>query len=569
MKNNNRNQAIGQVVMIIAILFCINILSSFFFARLDLTTENRYSLTAPTRLLLKNLNNEVFIRVYLEGEFPAGFKRLRNSIEEMLDEFKIYAGDQLNYEFIDPSKQGTDKEKNEAYQELIKQGLTPTNLQVQGVDEYKEQIIFPGAIITYKGHSMPVSFLNNQLGVDPHVALNNSVAMLEYKIANVINKLQREDKPKIAFTEGHGELNELQVKDIADALSEFYELHRIDLTKGILIDSIYDAIIIAGPRQNFRPQDIYKLDQYVMHGGKILWVIETIAASMDSMKSMGKAPEQFITMDYPLGLEKILFDYGVRINTDLIQDMQCNYIPIVVGMQNNTPQMKNFTWVYFPVITPEASHPVVKNLDLIMTKFASSIDTIKTSASIHKKILLSSSQYSRSLLSPVEVTTELLRNPPTQSQFNKKHLPIAVLIEGKFHSTFRNQLSDATARMMDTLGAYPRREQSDDNKMIVLSDVDLIRNDTKGDQIVPLGYYSFTQQTFANKDFIINCIEYLVDKNGLIASRAKDVKLRMLDKGRVKKYNTKYRVITLGVPLLFLLLLGAIFNYIRTRKYAK
>ena len=523
MKNSyfRRNRSINRFILLLGSLVFINIIAAKVFTRLDLTKEKKYSLTPQTKTLLKNLDSEVLVKVYLDGEFPAGFKRLQTSIKDILDEFQVYGDENIIYEFINPSESGNEKEKFEFYQQLAKKGLTPMNLQVRENEALVEQYIFPGALVSYRGRELPVVFLNNQVGLDPQVALNGSIAMLEYKLSNVIQKLQHKSKPKIAFTEGHGELADVYMQDIGKTLSEFYEVNRFDPTKNAAIDTSLKALIIARPSVPYTEREKWMLDQYVMMGGKILWLVEPVIAEMDSMKTTGKNKDGFTTVDMPLNLEDLFFRYGVRFNTDLIQDMQCNQIPIVIGMQNNTPQTKNFEWVYYPVIAPQSPHPIVKNLDLINTEFISSIDTVKTSAGIDKTVLLSSSAYSRSVFAPHDVSLSLLQNKLDAKQYNKKNLPVAVLCEGVFASAYSNRLSDETTNMMDTIYPYEIKSTSTPTKMIFLSDAAFIKNPVKADSTtMPLGYYKFTQQTFANKDFIINCMEYLVDESGLIYSRA-------------------------------------------------
>lgn len=572
MKNSyfRRNRSINRFILLLGSLIFINIIAAKVFTRLDLTKEKKYSLTPQTKTLLKNLDSEVLVKVYLDGEFPAGFKRLQTSIKDILDEFQVYGDENIIYEFINPSESGNEKEKFEFYKQLSKKGLTPMNLQVREDEALVEQYVFPGALVTYKGRELPVVFLNNQVGLDPQVALNGSIAMLEYKLSNVIQKLQHKSRPKIAFTEGHGELADIYMQDIGKTLSEFYEINRFDPTKNAAIDTSLKALIIARPSVPYTEREKWMLDQYVMMGGKILWLVEPVIAEMDSMKSIGKNKDGFTTVDMPLNLEDLFFRYGVRYNTDLIQDMQCNQIPIVVGMQNNTPQTKNFEWIYYPVIAPQSDHPIVKNLDLINTEFVSSIDTVKTSSSIQKTVLLSSSAYSRSVFAPHDVSLSVIQNKVDAKQFNKKNLPVAVLCEGVFSSAFSNRLSDETTEMMDTIYPYEIKSTSSPTKMIFLSDAAFIKNPVKSDSTtMPLGYYKFTQQTFANKDFIINCMEYLVDESGLIYSRAKDVKLRLLDKAKVNLYRTEYQVLNIVFPLFLLLLAGIGFYVYRTRKYAR
>ncbi len=554
-----------QLLIMLAILVVINILASYTYHRFDLTKERRFTLSDATKSLLGELEDVVFVKVYLEGDFPAGFKRLSNSSREMLNEFKAIGSHRIEYEFIDPFEDANDQQKKEIYEQLVKKGLQPTNLKVRGDKEYSEKIIFPGAIFRYRDRELPVHLLQNQVGQSPHEALNASVAMLEYKFAKAIKSITRLDKPKLAFLEGHGELTETEIADVARTLSEFYQMIRLDLTDELFIPQDYDAIVIAKPRFRFSEPDKYKIDQYIMYGGKVLWLIDPLQAEMDSLQ--GK--NEFFAQPYDLKLDDMLFKYGVRINPSLVQDVYCNPVPLVIGYQGDIPQTELYPWYFFPILNGTDNHAIVKNLDGIATEFAGSLDTVGAK-NISKRILLQTSRYSRHLFSPVRVNLGLARAKPEPEQFNIPFQNVAVLLEGSFSSVFKNRLAPKTLAMIDTVQQLKFREQGEVTKMIVVADGDVIKNDINADGMVfPLGYYRFTDQTFANKDFIVNALEFLIDDARLIETRSKEVKLRMLDRAAIRSSKVKWQLINVLLPVILILVFGLTYKFVRKKKYAR
>lgn len=562
-RKTHQRQSLFQLAILIGIFILINVVATAIYHRFDLTKEKRFTLSSPTKKLLKGLEDVIYVKVYLKGEFPAGFKRLQNASKEMLDEFRTIAGDNIQYEFIDPNN-GDMEQRKDLYKQLVKKGLLPTNLKVQGNEEYSEKIIFPGAVITYRGQEMPVHFLQNQLGLGPQEVLNNSISLLEYKLANSFFKITRPYKKKIAFIEGHGEINGLMTADFKNSLREFYEIDSIDLTNTLTLSNDYSAIIFAKPEIIFKEQEKFKIDQYVMNGGKILWLVETLHCNMDSLRN----DQIFIPQPYELNLEDQLFKYGVRVNPNLILDLQCNPIPLVIGSLGNSPQTQLKPWYYFPIIISESLHPISKNIDAVMTQFVNSIDTVGAKG-IKKTILLSSSKYSRLQFSPVRVHLGILKQRPNPQQFNQPNLPVAVLLEGEFESIFTNRLAPETMQMLDSL-KIQFKQKSIPTKMIVISDGDIITNDIgKGGTPYPLGFYRYSQQQFANKDFLTNCIEYMVDDNGLIETRSREVKLRLLDTEKIKSEKLQWQLVNMIVPIVLILIFGFGFNFVRRKKYAK
>ncbi|MBW7844899.1 MAG: gliding motility-associated ABC transporter substrate-binding protein GldG [Bacteroidia bacterium] len=560
-KRNFKIQAITELGLVIAILIVLNLILTNYFFRIDLTSEKRYSLSPNTIKLIKKVDDVMYVKVYLEGEFPAGFKRLRQSTKEMLDEFVAYSGGKLEYEFIDPFEGADLKKANDIIRELGDKGLQPTNVQIKKDDESTQKLIVPGAIFYYKGKEYPVNLLKAQFGQSPETVINESIELMEYELANVLRKSVATSAKQVAFIDDNGELDKWDVADASQELKQFYSVTRIPLalqTPESLGKN--DALIIAKPTTAFTEYEKFLLDQFVMHGGNILWLLETQIADMDSLN---KSP-LFMTGSYELNLDDMLFKWGVRIHAGLVQDLQCNAIPILSTMRNGNPQQKLLPWMFFPVAAPPAqnAHIIVKGIDPVFFQFVSGLDTT-ANKDVKKTVLLYSSPYSRSVPAPVQVDLNLARVQPDPSMFNQGSIPIAVLLEGRFNSLFQYRPG---ARP----NALPYKEFIENGKMIVVSDGDVIRNQRKQStgEIFPLGYDRYTNQQFGNKRFILNCMDYLCDDSGIIEVRAKEIKLRLLDKGKLKSERTKWQLINMVAPLLLLVVFGGINKWYRNRKYA-
>ncbi|MDX2001565.1 MAG: gliding motility-associated ABC transporter substrate-binding protein GldG [Chitinophagales bacterium] len=564
-KISHRLQAAFRILLLFGIIALANFIASKYYKRFDLTVEKRYTLSDATKDLLRNLDDQVFVRVYLEGKaFPAGFKRLRNATEEMLYEFGNASNGKVNFIFIDPTL--GDKEQKEALQkELYEKGLTPTNLRVQNDEGASSQIIFPGLMMHYREKEVALQLLENQVGLGPNEALNNSVELLEYKIANSIKKITQRQSPRIAFAQSEGELDKMFLNDIARTLQDYqYDLRLISISDELVLANKYDILVIAKPTQPFREIDKFKIDQYIMNGGSVLWLIDPVNMSMDSL--LGK--ELYMTNSFDLNLEDMLFKYGARVNTTLVQDLQCNGIPLVVGA-GNPPQTEFFPWYFYPIITSNNSHAIVKNLDAVMGQFVSTIDTVKAPG-VKKTVLLSSSKYSKALQSPMRIHFGMVKDKPDVKNFTQSNLPLAVLLEGKFNSVFTNRLAANTLQVYKDSFGIDFKDTSVFAKQIVIGDGDMIKNQvsSKG-SVYPLGYYPYTEQTFANKDLLLNCIEYLSDDAQLIETRNKEIKLRLLDSPRIKQEATKWQAVNMGAPVLFIAVFGVIYNLIRRRRFAR
>jgi gliding-associated putative ABC transporter substrate-binding component GldG len=544
----------------LTILVLVNVASHFYFKRFDLTTDHRYSLNEFTINQLENLEDIVFLRVYLDGDLPAGFKQLQNSTKEILDEMRVYAGDKLQYEFIDPSENPDPKIRQNIYKQLSKKGLKYSNLKSREGDKMSEQIIFPGAILAYREKEFPIQLLKNSMGASTDVMLNNSIQQLEYEISSTIKKAILIKPKKIAFINGHGESESKYLKDIFNALGEYYQINEVTINGKIDALKGQSAIVIVGPDSIVSEKDKYVMDQFIMNGGKAMWFIENAQINSDSLKKNGIS----IGLAINNNLSDQLFKYGARVNSDFIMDIQSLPIPIVTGTIGDQPKQELFPWYYFPLIFNTVNHPITANLDAIATEYVSSIDTVG-GKEITKTPLLFSSKYSKVTNVPTRVSLNILRDPPDERRFNKGKQILAILLEGEFESVFKGRIT----KKISSNEEFKFKTKSPKNKMIVVSDANIIKNDLSPDGVryMELGYYRFTNRVYANKDFVLNAMSYLLEDDGLIFSRVKEFKLRVLNKQKVAKEKRKWQIFNTALPLIIIIVIGGIIGYLRKRKY--
>ena len=573
-KNLRRSHWLEMGATLLIVVF-LNIIGQYLYGRLDLTSERRYTLSKSTKDLLRELDEPVLFRVYLEGDFPADFKRLQTETKEMLNQFRAY-NHNIEYEFVNPNS-FTDREEQQVfYQKLASKGIQPTQISTGDGASLTTQILIPAADVYYAGRETSVQLLQSQKYVSQATLLNNSIQNLEYTLSSAIRQLARGRKPQIAFLQGHGELTGGVLYDIQRTLQETYSLEYVtidgkiqSLTAHRLQEgdstynayNLYDLLIVAKPTQPFSEQDLYIIDQFVMYGGKVLWLVDALDADLDSLSERG----QFMATRLPLGLDEMLFNYGVRINPDVLMDMRCRPIPIQVGMVGEKPQFQFRPWYYFPELVPLSEHPIVRNLDLIKTDFPSSIDLIDND--IRKTVLLTTSEYTRVKNAPAMIDLADANVEPDRRLYSRSSVPVAVLLEGRFRSTWRNRLTPE----FTSQAALGYREQSDDNKMVVISDGDIIRNRyLPGDgTVMPLGYDYYTQTLYANKDLILNAVNYLVGDDGLMASRSRNITLRKLDVVKVREQRTRYQILNVVLPVVILAIAGLAITLIRKKKYNK
>jgi ABC-2 type transport system permease protein len=577
-KRNVRLTNITQLLLGLTVIILANLISANVFTRFDLTAEKRYSLSEATREMLSEIDDIVYFRVYLEGEFPAGFKRLSRETRDMLNELRAY-NKNIEFEFINPSASSDNSERQGVYSMLAEKGLEPTELNVKTKEGTSQKIIFPGAIATYRGKEMPVNLLASRRGAAPEEVLNSSVQNLEFALADAIRKLADDYRPKIAFLEGHGELSKHETADAYLGLSEYYSIERIrldeklnSLSERLQIDSLttsivnkYEAIIVAKPDSAFGEKDKFIIDQFIMRGGKVLWLIDPVYASMDSLQKNTEA----IGLNRDLGLTDMFFKYGFRVNSNLVMDLNALPIPVKVGDVGGQPKFEFFPWYYFPILTPLSDDPIVKNLNAIKTEFISSIDFVESSPEITKEVLLTTSRYSRTVNAPVYITLEFIGQKPDERLYRKEFVPVAAKIEGAFESLFNNRIPPEIANSSE----IDFQPVSKETKMIVIADGDIIRNQMQlsgGNYLpLPLGYDRYTGQQFGNKELILNAMNYLTDDSGLISIRSRELKLRLLDRTKIEESRTFWQILNTVMPVLLVIAFGMIMGMVRKRKYAR
>lgn len=554
-----------QLLLVVAIVFLINVIGSFIYTEFDLTDDNRFTLSENTKKIVSTAGDNMSIRVLLDGEFPAGFKRLQSSVLDILNKFRDI-NPNIVFEFEDPTV-GSVKELEQKKKLLQEDNIIPISLSYSDGTQLVQKAVFPFAIINYRQKKYIVNLLEEQKpGDDEEVILNKSVALLEYKFANAFQKLQSERPKNVLFTQGNGEWEESQTFRLESEIRRFHRVGRVSLDTLMKLDSTIDLVILAGPKTPMTLQNQFKLDQYVINGGKIIWLIDKFPVSLDSINKY----KFYVPEDIATGLDDMLFKYGVRIMPDLIVDLECSSIPQVVGMSGDKPQTKLFPWVYHMAAASEIQHPVVKNIDRINLFFPSTIDTVKTEGNVKKTMLLKSSKYSRSQLSPVRLSFEILKVAQDPSKFNDGNRPVAYLLEGEFESFFKNRLTPEFQNMLDRIGVK-FKDKSIPAKQIVISDSDFAKNlinTTTGDT-EDIGYNKWERRFYkGNKDFILNAVEYMLDENNILESRSKEIKLRLLDTVRTKQEKSWWQFINVGLPVLLLALFGFVYQYFRKRRYA-
>ncbi len=455
--------------IVIAVLVLVNWLASLYHTRLDFTDEKRFTLSKPTKKILKNIDDAVQVDIFLKGEFPSGFKKLANSTAETLNEFKEVSGNKLQYNFVSPDDEmeGAAVKWGDTLSAL---GLYPINLKSQLKAGEQQQLVFPVALVHYKDGVLPVNlYSGNKTFISP-AELNSAEALMEFKFADAINKLSQAEKPMIAYSSGNGEPQDVRSYDLAEnVLRPDYNLKQFNLKINALIPDTFKLLMIVKPTQPFTDEEKLKIDQFVMRGGKLLVFQDKLEAELDSLKSMSN---QVVAFDRNLGLDDLLFKYGARINPDLVMDLQCDFLPFVV---NGSEQMEYLHWNYFPLFDSKSNHLINKNLGLVAGKFVNSIDTVEAEG-IKKTVLLSSSPNARTIATPALISGKENINAAEDEKYKKSNIPVAVLLEGKFQSLYSNRVSQAMKDSLEKYGAFFQQQALTDNKIIVVADGDMVLN---------------------------------------------------------------------------------------------
>ena len=576
-KQFKRRTLLG-LLAVIAVVVLVNILSSFFFYRIDLTKDKRHSLSKSTIEMLKNLEDRVYFRVYLKGkDQPADYQLFAKQVEQMLQTFRSYSKN-VYYEFIDPIEGKTNEEVNGILGEFVKKGLEPIPISREDAGGYSTHVVIPGAIVSYRNREYPAKVVV----ADPSGAdwLKYSNEELEYNLVAPMRRLLKTDKPKVAYLDGHGELDFWNTCWTAMQLQRFYNVTRItldgkinalrnisidDTISGNLVlgDNKYDVLIVAQPTQPFKEYDKYVIDQFIMRGGKVLWLIDNTTASLDSLR----AASEFFATPRALYINDLFFTYGVRINTDLIQDLSCLPVPQQVSIIGDQPQYKFMVFPYCLDVVNFGNHPIVRNLKDIKSDFASSIDLVGNNADLTKTVLMTTSDRTKVVPTPSIVTLRVGLVKPNIQEYSYRNVPIAVLVEGNFQSAFKGILPIE----FDTIKELDYRDHSEYTRQIFVSDGDIIRNpfDSKRNQPYPAGYDIYTRQTFDNTEFIVNCVNYLCADDDLLQLRAKNFKIGSLSNEKVRNRKGLLAALNIGIPLLLIALMGTLLIVMRKVKFSK
>jgi ABC-2 type transport system permease protein len=578
-----------KIGLLIGILIAVNFLSTQFHYRIDLTTDKRYTLSDASKALLDDLDDVIYINIYLDGELPSEYRRLRNEIGDMLEEFRYASDGKIEYEFEDVLTGKDVKDKEAFLKQAASKGLLITRPDVKPDEAPSEKYIVPAGLAYYQEREFPVNFLQREFGKALEEEINNSIELLEYELSNIVRKAIAGKTKKLAFLRGHGELSDIEVADIAKSLEEYYKVETFNINFSdtnaikpyikhlranpdrmdeVLVTEMiselneYAGVIVAKPTYPFKEIEKFVLDQYIMNGGKVIFLMESLIAEMDSVAKYGN----IFTGDYETNLEDMLFKAGVRINPNLIQDIQSHGIPVIQRGGNNKPTF--WPWVFYPLLNASDGHPISKNLESVWGRFVSTIDTT-ANKDIRKTVLLTSSENSRVAYNPVNISMNMLEVRPNPDRFNQPYQTAAVLLEGRFESSFEYREGFKSKVNIPFVAA------NDSGAMVVISDGDLIRNQvTQRGEIYPLGYDRFASRTFgepisfANKLFFMNCVDYLCDNSNIIEIRSKEVVLRLLDQGRVREEKSFWQWLNMTLPIGILALFGLINTWVRKRRWS-
>ncbi|WP_273566626.1 gliding motility-associated ABC transporter substrate-binding protein GldG [Maribacter halichondriae] len=546
-----------KILMALAGLILINLLASLIYTRFDLTEDKRYTLSEPAERSAESFQSPVIVDVLLGGNLPPEFIKLKTETQQILEEFAS-VNSNIKFSFVDPlvnveSIEGT-------ITELQALGLTPARVTVENDTKVSQEIVFPWAMVNYNNTTVKVSLLKNKLGVSTEERVNNSVQHLEYAFADAFTKINIKEKKRIAVIKGNGELEDIYLADFLTTIRDYYNIGAITL------DSVstnpkktleqlkgYDLALIAKPTDAFTDAEKYIMDQYMVNGGKSVWLIDQVNMELDSLfNESGRA----MALPRDLNLNDFLFRYGVRINPVLVNDMYFTQIVLATG-DGNASQYEPVPWLYNPMVFSKNDHPINNNIEALRFQFANTIDTI--SNSYKKTILFQSSPLSKVDGTPRQISLDLINTPPEREQFNEGDRPMAVLIEGTFTSAYANRIKPVALENPV--------EKDIENKMLVVADGDIIKNQLRNGRPLELGYDKWTNNYYGNKEFLINAFNYMLDDTGLINIRNKKVAIPFLDEKKISGQRTKWQLLNIALPVVLTLVLGLLFNFFRRRKY--
>ena len=545
------SKKLKHTIFLLVALALLNITSQSYYKRIDLTSDHRYTLAHITKEVILNVNKELIITLYLEGDFPSEFKRLQIETKQFLEELSS-ENSFIKTQFISPDSRR---------ERLIKAGMIPSQLTVKENGKLSNSIIFPWAEITYKNKTTIVSLLSNDMVQTQEDQLETAVENLEFSFISAILKLQEQKQKKVAILSGNGELQDIQLYSFLSEITKKYRLAKFTLdsverypTKSVKDLQKFDLAIISKPTKQFSEKEKLVIDQYVMNGGKTLWMLENVQADTDSLYNGGKI------LAYPrdLNLTDLFFSYGLRVNATLIQDLYAAKIPLATGNIGNKPQFQNLNWFYHPLVSGNPTHAITKNIAPVRLRFANQIDTIQNN--LKKTPLLMSSMLTKKTGTPAIIELESIANEPKEEEYTSGFNIFSLLIEGDFNSMYAKRIKPFELNKF--------RKKSNHNKMIIISDGDIGRNQIKKGKPFDLAEDKWTGEQFGNKEFLLNAVDYLLDDTGVIELRNKNLKINLLDKKRAFEERTFWQFINIALPLLILTIFGYMFHYLRKRKYS-
>jgi ABC-2 type transport system permease protein len=550
-------------LLILILLILIIAISYFYFFRIDLTSDKRYSIADQSKNLMEKIDSPLEVTVYLDGDLNPGFQRLKKSTAELLDELSIYASKNISVKYENPSLADSPDEREKKYTELQKHGLTPTAVYERDKEGKSiQKIIFPWIEISYKGKKVPVCLLKNILGNSGEENLNISIENLEFEITDGIRRIVNTEVSKIAFIEGHGELSEAETYDTSKSLSRYFQIDRGVLASDASILNNYKVIIIAKPTKPFSESDKFIIDQYIMNGGRVLWLIDGVRIAKENLSTIGLSP----AMELDVNLSDQLFRYGVRINPVLLQDVQCASVPVNIAPANATPQFEPTPWYFAPLLLASPEHPVSRNITEVRSEFCSGIDVVGNNKQVKYQLLLATSDNTHIVGTPTTIDLSQKLKANDKAYFNITYVPVAVSLEGIFDSDFANRM--IPKGLVNTL---PIMRQSIKTRQIVVADGDIIRNEVtlKDSTSIPLGFDRYMNQQFGNKEFIQNAVLYLADNDGWMQLRNRTLKLRLLNKQLSSDEKTIWQAVNVLLPIGLLLIFGIGYQLARKRKYTR
>jgi ABC-2 type transport system permease protein len=554
---------INLSVFVVSLIAVFTVSTNFLF-RADLTADKRFSLSEVSKEIAAEINNVIDIEFFLVGELEPGLQKLQREVFEKIAVLNVYSSKPIRIKMVDPFGFSNTQKRSDFQTELIEKGIRPVNFNRKTEQGVSTRFIFPGAIISSGGKETAVNFLKNNPDFSYEVNFNHSVESVEFELINAFQNLMRIKKPTVAFLEGHEEFNRFEVLDFANSLSADFGVKRITTAMLENDTNEIDILIVAGPKKQFSEPEKFIIDQFVMNGGRVVWLIDPVQVSLDSLSN------GYQTFSFPLdlNLDDLLFKYGVRLNYELLQDVDCAQILVNTAPGGGQPQWTLHPWYYSPLLTPADNHPLSRNLNRVYTEFVSSVDTVSGSKNLTKSVILSTSPYARRIKAPSSVSLENIKNPPARELFAQSFIPVGVVVEGEFTSVFEN-------RMIENFGitANDFINKSKPTKMVVIGDAGLIANKVNYAQQPPkiqeLGYDRVSKQTFGNKEFLLNTIYYLNDETGIMQLRSRTVHLRLLDKVKLREEKSYWQWLNLIVPLVVVFLFGAVYNIVRRFRYSR